>query len=68
MNTAPAPVIPTQERIEAAAEELLQRIKRLGTDQALPGDSAMRWLDNREECLDIIAELSIGLHFMETPA
>lgn len=60
--------IPTIERLQAAARELVERVDRLATDQALPGDSAMRWLDNREECLDLIAELSVGLHFMETPA
>lgn len=60
--------IPTIERLQAAAAELVERLDYLATAPALPGDSAVRWLDNREECLDIIAELSVGLHFMETPA
>lgn len=65
MTTA---TIPTIERVQAAAAELLERVNMLATAQALPGDSAMRWLDNREECLDLIEVLSVGLHFMETPA
>jgi hypothetical protein len=51
----------------AAAHELVQRLTYLATASALPGDEAMRWHDQREECMDIVSTLGAGLVTMAVP-
>lgn len=56
------------ESLAAAAAELAERLAILATSPALPGDSAMRWLDHREEALGLVELVGGGLHMMATPA
>jgi hypothetical protein len=54
--------------LAAAAAELAERFAALATEPALPGDSAMRWLDHREEAISLAELITAGLHLMRTPA
>lgn len=57
------------ESLAAAAVELGQRLTAMSTMQALPGDSAMRWHDHREEALELAQLVVAGLLFgAEVPA
>lgn len=51
----------------AAAEELVARLRIMATASALPGDEAMRWHDHREECMDTVSTIALGLITMAVP-
>lgn len=56
------------EMLAAAAAELAERVQLLATASAEPGDSAVAYLENRAECLELIELVGVGLHFMQVPA
>lgn len=57
----------TADELLAAAQELVQRLTYLATAQALPGDGAMQWHDQHDECQQIVSGLAAGLVFMAVP-
>jgi hypothetical protein len=56
------------ETLAAAAAELAERMALLATLPAMPGDTAVTWLEHRAEAQDLVELIGAGLNFMVTPA
>lgn len=55
------------ETLASAAAELAERMTLLATLTALPGDSAVIWLEHRDECRELANLISGGLLIVGTP-